>query len=203
MPRFSKEKVLLFAAYVTANEGYKPLSQGDSSTSSQVLDLCFDPSSLSESELLQYKDRVTQALDWLQTQPTSEYYTKLKSLLSHPDIPEEKVGFASSLFSGYDRHLSRVLTQQIDRKSQFVSQEGQEITIPITSYHLLKNGTNKNGKSYYLYKIYSDSNIFIWFAHRDSDDVLKYKKITATVTKHDQYNGVNQNIINYVYPIKD
>lgn len=95
----------------------------------------------------------------------------------------------------YVERKAREAAQQLaGRRSEYVGQVGERITVKTETVHLLASWDNQWGVTY-LYKLVDvDGNVFIWYASRPCS-ATGGEVIKATVKDHGERDGVKQTIV--------
>lgn len=197
MAKIIATDVIRVSAYITEREGYvKRSDSAKECTADKVLD-AIETSSISEDELAETKERVAEWFNYINDpKQQGEYFDDLRSVITKPTIEETKIGLIASSFAAFDRYKKYKVVDSINKKSQFLGEEGDNIIFNIESYQLIKSGTSKfgNNAKWYLYRIKDESgNIITWFADHDCTfEFSKSKQASATITKLSTYNEVKQ-----------
>jgi hypothetical protein len=200
MSKILTTDVIRASAYITEQEGY--IKRSDNAnvmcTADKVLD-AIETASIDDTDLEDTKGRVAGWLEYINDSEhqTGEYFDNLRSEICKPTIDEIKVGLIASSFSSYDRHRSFKAKNDIDKRSDFLGEEGDKVTFTISEYKLIKTGASKFGNNagkWYLYKIKDDhQNVIIYFADHDCEFEFNHSdKATATISKLNTYNEVKQ-----------
>lgn len=93
-----------------------------------------------------------------------------------------------------ERKAHEAAQQLAGRRSEYVGQVGERITVKTETVHLLASWDNQWGVTY-LYKLVDvDGNIFIWYASRPCS-ATGGEVIKATVKDHGERDGVKQTIV--------
>lgn len=198
MPKMSTANIIKYAAYITENEGYVKRSDSqDNCTVDRIID-SIESDSITDNELNSVKDRVAQWLSYVNDdKQTGEYFENLRAEIVKPMIEETKIGLIASSFASFDRHKIYKIKNEVDKRSEYLGEEGDKITFTVSEHRLVKSGESKfkNGTSkYYLYKMKDDDgNIIMWFADHDCEFEFEHSdKATATITKLSIFNEVKQ-----------
>lgn len=148
---------------------------------------------------------VENAVAWISSQEeTNDYLHNLKVATSIEYTNYGKFGLLVSLFPTYDRELAWKVEQaekeakrKAERKSAWVGEVGQRITIDVESVTCVTSWTNcfdgYNTSITFLYKIIDvNGNVFMWKTAKDLDNI---SKITGTVKNFDEFRGVKQTVL--------
>lgn len=199
MSKIQTIDVIKYSAVITENEGYVKRSENPNvtCTADKVLDAIED-NSISEEELSDTKDRVTQWLEYVNDaeHQTGEYFDNLRAEVCKPMIDEIKIGLIASSFASFDKYRLFKARNEINKNSNFLGEEGDKITFNIIDHRLIKTGNSKygNGGRWYLYHIFDEfHNMIVYFADHDCEDEFKNsEKATATISKLSTFNEVKQ-----------
>lgn len=200
MSKILTTDVIRASAYITEQEGYIKRSDNPNviCTADKVLD-AIETASISDADLEDTKERVTHWLEYINDSEhqTGEYFDNLRSEVCKPMIDEIKVGLIASSFASYDRFKSFKARNDLDKKSEFLGEEGDKVTFTISEHKLVKTGASKFGNSagkWFLYQIKDQlGNIIIYFADHDCEFEFNHSdKATATISKLNTYNEVKQ-----------
>ncbi len=200
MSKILTTDVIRTSAYITEQEGYIKRSDNPNviCTADKVLD-AIETASISDADLEDTKERVTNWLKYINDSEhqTGEYFDNLRSEVCKPMIDEIKVGLIASSFASYDRFKSFKARNDLDKKSEFLGEEGDKVTFTISEHKLVKTGASKFGNSagkWFLYQIKDQlGNIIIYFADHDCEFEFNHSdKATATISKLNTYNEVKQ-----------
>ena len=200
MSKILTTDVIRASAYITEQEGYIKRSDNPNviCTADKVLD-AIETASISDADLEDTKERVTNWLEYINDSEhqTGEYFDNLRSEVCKPMIDEIKVGLIASSFASYDRFKSFKARNDLDKKSEFLGEEGDKVTFTISEHKLVKTGASKFGNSagkWFLYQIKDQlGNIIIYFADHDCEFEFNHSdKATATISKLNTYNEVKQ-----------
>ena len=203
MSKLLTKDIIRYSAYIVKHEGYVKRSESESNcTVERVLD-AMALNEISDKELESVRDRIDGWLKYINDpNNTGEYFDSLRAEVVKPTIDESKVGLIASSFSSFDKHSIYEKKRELDKQSQYIGEEGDVVTIAIKDYRLVKFGNSKfnNGSKWYLYNIRDiNGNIIVWFADDNYDSKLNnHCKITASITKLSEYNGVKQTTISKV-----
>ena len=200
MSKISTKDVINISAYITEQDGYVKRSDNPNTvcTADKVLD-AIETGSVSDDELNDVKDRVTKWLEYVSdsSHQSGEYFDNLREEICKPMIDEIKIGLIASSFASFDRYLSFKAKNDLDKRSEFLGEEGDKITFNIANHKLIKTGTSKFGNNpgkWFLYRIEDDmGNLIIYFADHDCEFEFNHSnKATATISKLNTYNEVKQ-----------
>jgi hypothetical protein len=197
MAKIIATEVIRISAYITEREGYvKRSDSAKECTADKVID-AIETNAIDEEELAETKERVAEWFNYINDpKQQGEYFDDLRSVITKPTIEESKIGLIASSFASFDRYKKYKAVDSINKKSQFLGEEGDSIIFNIGSYQLIKSGTSKfgNNAKWYLYRIKDDNgNIITWFADHDCTfEFSNSKQASATITKLSAYNEVKQ-----------
>jgi hypothetical protein len=197
MAKIIATEVIRISAYITEREGYvKRSDSAKECTADKVID-AIETNAIDEEELAETKERVAEWFNYINDpKQQGEYFDDLRSVITKPTIEESKIGLIASSFASFDRYKKYKAVDSINKKSQFLGEEGDSIIFNIESYQLIKSGTSKfgNNAKWYLYRIKDDNgNIITWFADHDCTfEFSNSKQASATITKLSAYNEVKQ-----------
>ena len=200
MSKISTKDVINISAYITEQDGYVKRSDNPNTvcTADKVLD-AIETGSVSDDELNDVKDRVAKWLEYVSdsNHQSGEYFDNLREEICKPMIDEIKIGLIASSFASFDRYLSFKAKNDLDKRSEFLGEEGDKITFNIANHKLIKTGTSKFGNNpgkWFLYRIEDDmGNLIIYFADHDCEFEFNHSnKATATISKLNTYNEVKQ-----------
>jgi hypothetical protein len=197
MAKIISTEVIRISAYITEREGYvKRSDSAKECTADKVID-AIETNAIDEEELAETKERVAEWFNYINDpKQQGEYFDDLRSVITKPTIEESKIGLIASSFASFDRYKKYKAVDNINKKSQFLGEEGDSIIFNIESYQLVKSGTSKfgNNAKWYLYRIKDDNgNIITWFADHDCTfEFSNSKQASATITKLSTYNEVKQ-----------
>lgn len=200
MSKISTKDVINISAYITEQDGYVKRSDNPNTvcTADKVLD-AIETGSVSDDELNDVKDRVAKWLEYVSdsNHQSGEYFDNLREEICKPMIDEIKIGLIASSFASFDRYLSFKAKNDLDKRSEFLGEEGDKITFNIANHKLVKTGTSKFGNNpgkWFLYRIEDDmGNLIIYFADHDCEFEFNHSnKATATISKLNTYNEVKQ-----------
>ena len=200
--KFDVQSVIKYAAYETSRNGYvKRADDEDNCTANKLFDLLIK-NELSDEQLSSVKDRVSKWFAYINSQD-GDYFKEVKLEIAKPKIDEVKLGLVASSFASFDKHMSFVALNEIEKASEYLGEEGDSVAFCIRDFKMIKSGTSKfkNGDSkWYLYKIHDvNGNSITLFANENMDTEFKsHKQIEATVQKLSEYNGVKQTQISKV-----
>lgn len=148
---------------------------------------------------------VDDALAWIEGQEASnDYMHNLKVVTSLEAVDYSKFGLLVSLFPTYNRELAwkaeqaeKEAKRKAERKSQWMGEVGQRITIDVESVACVTSWTNcfdgYNTSVTYLYKIVdTKGNVYMWKTAKDLDNV---SKLIGTVKEYDEFRGVKQTVL--------
>jgi uncharacterized membrane protein YkoI len=204
MAKFPTMNIIKHAAYETYNNGYTKRSEDSSEecTADLILDALLDHS-VSDTDLEKMNDRIRAWSEYIKSQDDdNEYFKNVKSEMVKPMIDESKVGLIASSFSSFDKYNKFKLANEKDKLSEFLGEEGDSVRITVEEYKLVKTGISKFGKGnkWYLYKLKDSSgNIITLFSNENLDkEFIKFKTISATISKLSEYNGIKQTQITKV-----
>lgn len=191
MSKFSTKRTICTCAYITEHHGYVKRSKGNDEicTVDLVMDTLFELDLFDESEV---KQRVA---DWMkyisdETKQT-KYFHDVRKAITGQMIDESNIALIASSFASMDRDM-------VNRNSsEFIGSEGSEVFFEFRDHILVKTGTSKYGKTWFLYRLHdTNNNVITWFADKDYDrELTTYSKIKALVIKHTTFNGVKQTSI--------
>ena len=199
MSKISTADVIKYSAYITEQEGYVKRSDDPNvtCTADKVLD-AIEFASITEEDLAESKDRVAQWFEYINDEKQSgEYFDNLRAEVVKPSIDEIKIGLIASSFASFDKYKLFKAKNDLDKKSEFLGEEGDKITFTIAEHKLIKSGASKfnnsNGK-WYLYRIRDDhGNIIVYFADHDLEhEFSQSDKAMATISKLNTFNEVKQ-----------
>lgn len=198
MAKLITTEVIKHSAYITYREGYvKRSDNGDVvCTADRVID-SIETNSIDEDEFDEVKDRISMWLNYINdtTHQCGEYFDNVRSEILKPSIDEIKVGLIASSFASFDKYMIYKAKNNLDKKSEFLGNEGDAVTFNISEHRLVKSGQSKfgNGK-YFLYRIKdSDGNIIIYFADHDCEFEFGHSnKACGTISKLNTFNEVKQ-----------
>lgn len=200
MSKISTKDVINISAYITEQDGYVKRSDNPNTvcTADKVLD-AIETGSVSDDELNDVKDRVAKWLEYVSDSDhqSGEYFDNLREEICKPMIDEIKIGLIASSFASFDRYLSFKAKNDLDKRSEFLGEEGDKITFNIANHKLIKTGASKFGNNpgkWFLYRIEDDmGNLIIYFADHDCEFEFNHSnKATATISKLNTYNEVKQ-----------
>lgn len=193
MSKVSTNDVIKYSAYFTYHSGYiKRSDDSDNCTANKVLDAIeFD--NIREEDISDMSDRVKEWLAYINDSNNSgEYFDSIRSEVAKPMIEEIKIGLIASSFASMDKH--KLSGKSKDKQSEYIGEEGDTVTFEITDYKFIKSGKSKFGNSsWYLYRIYSNKNVIIYFSNCLLESELKSHKLaTATISKLSDFQGCKQ-----------
>lgn len=198
--KLNTSDVIKHCAYETQFNGYVKRSADEDvyCTADKVFD-AITKAEVSEDELASVKDRVSKWLEYVDNS-SGEYFENIKSEITKPKLDETKIGLIASSFSAFDKYNLHNKLLNDEKSSEFLGEEGDNITINVKDYKLIKSGVSKfktGSSKWFLYKIYDNfGNVIMWFSDHDSEFEFKHsKKITAAISKLTEYNGVKQTTI--------
>ena len=197
MSKLSTRDVIKLSAIETKLNGYVKRSEDENDcTANRIID-AIETNEYSDEDLESVKDRISEWFAYVNdTNNSGEYFENLRSEITKPMIDEVKIGLIASSFSLFDKNKQFGKSKERDKQSEYLVEEGDEISFEISDYKLIKTGTSKFGNNtnkWYLYKIYSGSNVIIWFSNYKCDTEFSHSnKATATVSKLSEYNGCKQ-----------
>ena len=147
MAKIIATDVIRISAYITEREGYvKRSDSAKECTADKVID-AIETSSIDEEELAETKERVAEWFNYINDpKQQGEYFDDLRAVITKPTIEESKIGLIASSFASFDRYKKYKAVDSINKKSQFLGEEGDSIIFNIENYQLVKSGTSKFGK---------------------------------------------------------
>lgn len=141
------------------------------------------------------KELTEKVIAWIEEQEESNnYFHNLKTVCSLQYITFENFGLLASVFPAYDRELIREKQREEEqakaKKSEYVGNVGDRITVQIADFSIVTSWETQYGMTY-IYKIVDiDGNIYTW---KTSGGIAEETKaIVATVKAHNEYRGTKQ-----------
>lgn len=202
--KISTNIVIKYCAYEVSNNGYTKRTEGseEECTANKILN-AIENETLENTNTDNLKDYITKWMDYL-TNQTGEYFSNIKTELEKSSIDETKIGLIASSFASYEKFLSFNKSNELEKASSYLGEEGDSITIDLKDHRLVKSGNSKfsngNSNKWYLYKFHDFSNnVIMWFSDHDCEFELKHSnKISCLISKLSEYNGVKQTTITKV-----
>lgn len=136
---------------------------------------------------------------------SNNYLQNLQIICKSGRVSKKNLGFAVSLISAYQSHLRDEARRKAyeeshanEMMSEYVGKSGDKIDVALKSGVLQATIPNEFGTTY-LYKFTTEAgNQLIWYASRfqgEEHELMKAKRLTGTVKKHSEFNGVKQTIV--------
>ena len=141
------------------------------------------------------KELVNNVLTWIDSQTEdNNYFHNLKTVCSLEYITYDNFGLLASVFPVYDRNLKRekqkLEEQEADRKSEYVGNVGDRITVQIEDFKIITTWETDYGLTKIFKIIDVNGNVYTWKTSGGiADDA---KEIVGTVRSHNEYRGIKQ-----------
>lgn len=127
----------------------------------------------------------------------TDYEFNILKLIESGRMKLNHSGYIVSIIPLYNKIMGESVSTKEKSQSNFIGEENQKIN-NVNCIVTFENKYENNFNGYtYLYKFDSDGNVITYFSSRDlflsvGDNVII---LSATVKKHDTYNGINQTVI--------
>lgn len=141
------------------------------------------------------KELVNNVLTWIDSQiEDNNYFHNLKTVCSLEYITFDNFGLLASVFPVYDRNLERekqkLEEQEVDRKSEYVGNVGDRITVQIEDFKIITTWETDYGLTKIFKIVDVNGNVYTWKTSGGiADDT---KEIVGTVKSHNEYRGIKQ-----------
>ena len=141
------------------------------------------------------KELVNNVLTWIYSRTEdNNYFHNLKTVCSLKYITFDNFGLIASVFPVYDRNLERekqkLEEQEADRKSEYVGNVGDRITVQIEDFKIITTWETDYGLTKIFKIVDVNGNVYTWKTSGGiSDDA---KEIVGTVKSHNEYRGIKQ-----------
>lgn len=136
---------------------------------------------------------------YLDAEETSSYINNMKTIFSSPWCESKNYGYIVSAVYVYDREIEKRHKREIEERrrsqenaaSNYIGEIKDKITVNIEYGRCISSYENQFGYSY-LYKFVDENgNCLMWSSSKAIDEE-RVAKLTGTVKKHEEYNGLKQ-----------
>jgi len=143
----------------------------------------------------------TDAIEWaseIEGEEIADYLHNIRTIARRMVYEGRDMGLAASIVAAYQRHLSTLRYRELQAKraeiAQHVGQVGDKLRVKVMVEKVVQLDS-MYGTSH-LHIMSDDSgNVFIWFASSGACETGKEIVLQGTIKKHDERNGVKQNVL--------
>lgn len=139
------------------------------------------------------KALVKEALEWIKTQEEeNNYMHNLKTVCQQEYIDYSNWGILCSLFPSYYRSKKRDgEKEETVKRSQYVGQIGERITIEAKDVSVVARWDTMFGETQLYQILGKDGNVFVWKTGTNGR-IQSHSLILGTVKDHRKYHGIMQ-----------
>lgn len=141
------------------------------------------------------------AIEWaseIEGEEIADYLHNIRTIARRMVYEGRDMGLAASIVAAYQRHLSTLRYRELQAKraevAQHVGQVGDKLRVKVMVEKVVQLDS-MYGTSHLHIMSSDEGNVFIWFSSAGACETGKEIILQGTIKKHDERNGVKQNVL--------
>lgn len=141
------------------------------------------------------------ALEWaseIEGEDIADYLHNIRTIARRMVCEGRDMGLAASIVAAYQRHLAQLRYKELQARraeiAQHVGEVGAKVRVKVTIEKVVQL-ESMYGTSHLHIMSDNDGNVFVWFSSAGAYETGKEIILQGTIKKHDERNGVKQNVL--------